>query len=300
MKKKVFTKSRPIRSGLIIAILLLPALLPTIRISASETADSVYFHIELDTLGSIRTGQVLQLTYTLVNSRFDTASYPVFNDSIEVLSGPKPHKCESYSLINGVEHKSRETGFYYLVRFRYGGETRIPVASVTAEGKTYTTPECRLSVHPAEVDISTLKCDLKVERLKDNYAKYCATLTCNVRPDQNPPLLTINGKTIQPHSKSYSNSHGKEEYVYRYYFTSDGYEVSCEELTFGGIPYSVKPQKSKMDNSDFLLECNIGRTNIHYVWPRLVWDNSANKLNKRTLIVHSTATSGTKRQRNID
>ena len=135
-----------------VCLLLLSAFLPVARTNASEVADSVYFRAEFDTVGGLRAGQVLQLKYALVNSQFDTAAYPVFNDSIEVLSDPKPHKRESYSIINGVERKSRETGFYYLVQFKHCGETRIPVASVTVDGKTYTTPEYRVSVHPAEVE----------------------------------------------------------------------------------------------------------------------------------------------------
>lgn len=57
-----------------------------VRVYASTTADSVYFHIKADTIREIRAGQVVELTYALVNSQFDTASYPVFNDNIEVVS----------------------------------------------------------------------------------------------------------------------------------------------------------------------------------------------------------------------
>ena len=77
-----------------------------VRVYASTTADSVYFHIKADTIREIRAGQVVELTYALVNSQFDTASYPVFNDNIEVVSGPKQHKCSSYTLVNGVGSKS--------------------------------------------------------------------------------------------------------------------------------------------------------------------------------------------------
>ena len=93
-----------------------------VHLYASNTADSVYFHVQLDTLGGLRVGQVLKLTYALANSQFDLVSSPVFNHSIEVVSGPKPHKSESYALVNGVGHKSHETGFYYFVRFRESGE----------------------------------------------------------------------------------------------------------------------------------------------------------------------------------
>ena len=249
-----------------ICLLLLSVFLPIARTHASGAADSVYFHAELDTVGSLRAGQVVQLTYALVNSQFDTAFYPVFNDSIEVLNGPKPHKRESYAIINGEERKSRETGFYYLVQFKHCGETRIPVASVTADGKTYTTPEYRVSVHPAEVDMSKLECHLKVEQLKSDKIKYRAILTCNVRPDQNPPMLTINGKTVPPNSRGYSTSEDKEEYTYNYYFTSDGYDVSCEELTFGGVPYSIKPYKSKLDDLDYLIAPLIIGALFELVW----------------------------------
>ena len=78
-------------------------LLAGVQVCASTTADSVYFHIKADTIREIRAGQVVELTYALVNSQFDTASYPVFNDNIEVVSGPKQHKCSSYTLVNGVE-----------------------------------------------------------------------------------------------------------------------------------------------------------------------------------------------------
>lgn len=250
MKKINSIPSRFISSRLIGCLLLLPMLLPSVRTNASETADSVYFHIRLDTLGGIHVGRVLKLTYALVNSQFSTASYPVFNDSIEVLSGPESHKSSSYSLVNGVGKKSYENCFSYLVRFRQSGEVRIPAASVTVGDRTYTTPECRVSVQPAEVDTSALKCSLKVEELTDAFAKYRAVLTCNTRPDQNPPLLLINGKTARPSSNSYSKSDGEEKYTYEYFFTSEGYEVSCKELTFGGIPYSVKPQKSKVNGMD--------------------------------------------------
>lgn len=265
-KRTSKTKYCFIRSRMFVCLLLLSAFLPVAHTHASETADSVYFHAELDTVGGLRVGRVLRLTYALVNSRFDTASYPVFNDSIKVLNGPKPHKRESCSIINGVKSNSYETGFYYLVQFKNSGEARIPVASVTADGKTYTTPEYRVSVHPAEVDMSKLECHLEVEQLKSDYVKYRAILTCNARPDQNPPLLTINGKTVPPNSNSYSSSKNKEEYTYTYYFTSEGYDVSCEELTFGGVPYSIKPRESKLDEADYIVAILIIGALFELIW----------------------------------
>ena len=95
-KRTSKTKYCFIRSRMFVCLLLLSAFLPVAHTHASETADSVYFHAELDTVGGLRAGQVLRLTYALVNTQFDTASYPVFNDSIEVLSGPKPHKRELF------------------------------------------------------------------------------------------------------------------------------------------------------------------------------------------------------------
>ena len=261
MTQKIYNiENRVIRIKQLLCILLFLAFFPVVRANASETADSVYFHVTLDTLGSLRAGQVQRLTYVLANSEIDSVSYPEFNDSIEVVSGPEPHKGSTYAIINGEEHSNSETGFAYLVRFREIGETRIPGASVTAGGKTYTTPECRVDVHPAEVDMSKVECRLTVEQLKSDKIKYRAVLTCNACPDQNPPMLTINGTKARPNSNGYSSSEGKQEYTYDYYFTSDGYDVSCEELTFGGKPYTIKPRKSKLDDApDY---CCIVRTDM--------------------------------------
>ena len=220
-------------------------LLAGVQVCASTIADSVYFHIKADTMREIRAGQVVELTYALVNAQFDSVSPPVFNSSIEVIEGPKSHEGSSYAIINGVGRESRESGFSYIVQFRQSGEVELPSASVKAGNRTYTTPECRVTVHPAVVDMNKLKCSLKVGRMAGGYAKYCATLTCNTRPDQNPPLLSINGETTRPSSTSYSGSEGKEEYVYRYYFNSEGYKVACEKLTFGGKAYKLRPRKCK-------------------------------------------------------
>lgn len=238
------TRGSLIRNTLIICLLLLSALSPSVRANASA-ADSVYFCMQLDTLGGIRAKQVLKLTYALVNAQFDSVAAPVFGDSIEVVSGPKPHKMSSYGSVNGVESKKHETGFYYFIRFKVSGEIPLPAASVKVGHQTLTTPGRCVSVRRAEVDRSKLQCRLEVEKLTGGYAKYRAKLICNVRPDQYRPLLIINGKTTQPSSTSYSNADGHEKYVYSYYFSSDGYEVASKELTFGGIPYFIEPKKIK-------------------------------------------------------
>jgi|GEM_PF-137232 len=259
-------ENRFIWNRLTICLLLFLALFPVVRANASDTADSVYFHIKLDTIGGLRIGQVQRLTYVLANSEYDSVYYPVFNDSIEVVNGPKLHKSSSYAVIDGVERSNSETGFAYLVRFQETGMTRIPAASVTAGGKTYTTSEYSVFVHPVEIDYSKLECSLTVEQLKNEFLKYHAVLKCNARPDQNPPLLTINGKTVPPNSKAYSSSEGKEEYTYTYYFNSDGYDVSCKELTFGGMPYSIKPHKSKLDDSDYIIAVLIICVLFELIW----------------------------------
>lgn len=241
-------------------------LLAGVQVYASTTADSVYFHIKADMMREIRAGQVVELTYALVNAQFDSVSPPVFNSSIEVIEGPKPHEGSSYAIINGVECKSHESGFRYLVQFRQSGEVELPYASVKAGNRTYTTPKCRVTVHPAVMDMNKLKCSLKVGRMAGGYSKYCATLTCNACPDQNPPLLSINGKTYRPTRKSFSSSNGKEEYVYEYFFNDDSYEVSCEELTFGGKPYSVKPKKGKLAGVDFLIAIVVAGALFELAW----------------------------------
>ena len=98
------------------------------------------------------------------------------------------------------------------------------------------------------------------------YAKYCATLTCNACPDQNPPLLSINGKIFRPTRKSFSNSNGKEEYVYEYFFNDDSYEVSCEELTFGGKTIFRQTEKGKLAGADFLIAIVVAGALFELAW----------------------------------
>lgn len=266
MKKPSGIRSKSVRDRLMICLLILSALGQTGRANASDTADSVYFHIKIDTLGGIYAGRVLKVTYALANSSFDTAVYPVFSDSIEQISGPESYKSSSYAIINGKGRQSQETGFRYLIRFRHSGEAWLPSASVTVGDRTYTAPGCRVSVRPPSVDMTALECQLKVEELENDRAKYHATLICNALPDQNPPLLSINGKTTRPSSNSCSNSGGKKKYVYHYYFSSKGYEVACQELTFGGQPYYVQPQKNKMDRtSSFIVFLMVGGL-FEWIW----------------------------------
>lgn len=101
--------TRPTVSSMQIYCILISALLSVVRVCASTTADSVYFHIKADTMREIRAGQVVELTYALVNAQFDSVSPPVFNSSIEVIEGPKSHEGSSYAIINGVGRKSRES-----------------------------------------------------------------------------------------------------------------------------------------------------------------------------------------------
>ena len=63
-------ENRFIWNRLTICLLLFLALFPVVRANASDTADSVYFHIKLNTIGGLRIGQVQRLTYVLANSEY--------------------------------------------------------------------------------------------------------------------------------------------------------------------------------------------------------------------------------------
>ena len=258
--------TRPPVSSMQIYCILISALLSVVRVYASTTADSVYFHIKADTMREIRAGQVVELTYALVNAQFDSVSPPVFNSSIEVIEGPKSHEGSSYAIINGVGRKSRESGFSYIVQFRQSGEVELPSASVKVGNLTYTTPECRVTVHPAVVDMNKLKCSLKVGRMAGGYAKYCATLTCNACPDQNPPLLSINGKIFRPTRKSFQIPTARKNTFTEYFFNDDSYEVSCEELTFGGKTIFRQTEKGKLAGADFLIAIVVAGALFELAW----------------------------------
>lgn len=70
-----------------------------------------------------------------------------------------------------------EQGFSYRIRFKKPGNTKLPLASIKANGKEYETPLTSVWVHPVDTNIDSVKCSIQLE---DSYRKgvFTAIVIC--------------------------------------------------------------------------------------------------------------------------
>ena len=105
------------------------------------------FYMELDTpRNGAKAGQELELKY-ISTADFDSVSPPVKN---------------------GILTDIYEQGFSYRIRFKKPGNTKLPLASIKANGKEYETPLTSVWVHPVDTNIDSVKCSIQLE---DSYRK---------------------------------------------------------------------------------------------------------------------------------
>lgn len=204
--------------------------------------ETIRFYMELDTTrNGAKVGQELELKY-ICTANFDSVSPPDFGTLIETVKGPTPHKA-GHTVRNGILTDIYEQGFSYRIRFKKAGKTKLPLASIKANGKEYETPLVSVWIHPADTHIDSVECSIQ---LNDSYRKgeqNRVILTCNRRPDSQSPRLLFNGVPTEPSGNGSSISNKKEKYDFYYTvtFTETGnYTCSCENLSFGGIPYQIK------------------------------------------------------------
>ena len=115
------------------------------------------FYMELDTpRNGAKAGQELELKY------ISTADPPDFGTLIETVEGATPHKA-GHTVKNGILTDIYEQGFSYRIRFKKPGNTKLPLASIKANGKEYETPLTSVWVH-----IDSVKCSIQLE---DSYRK---------------------------------------------------------------------------------------------------------------------------------
>lgn len=221
------------------------------------------FFMEVDTAYSgISVGQEVELRYSCT-APFDSVVPPEFGKEIEVVSGPKPRRVMSAVWGNGRKKQGSEIGFSFQIRFLREGIVSLPVASVKIGGKAYDTPPFNVWVKPALWDIQEVECLLSAftPHLWED-GTFRITLTCNRRPDQWSPLLTVNGRKYEPSGRSSGFSSakgtiggkpgtatGKERYEFHYNVPSgDGKTCTCsvEELSFGGVPYPMESREIEM------------------------------------------------------
>ncbi|MCS2388876.1 hypothetical protein NXV57_15480 [Bacteroides thetaiotaomicron] len=58
-----------------------------------------------------------------------------------------------------------EQGFSYRIRFKKPGNTKLPLASIKANGKEYETPLTSVWVHPVDTNIDSVKCSIQAWRI---------------------------------------------------------------------------------------------------------------------------------------
>lgn len=125
------------------------------------------FYMELDTpRNGAKAGQELELKY-ISTADFDSVSPPDFGTLIETAEGATPHKA-GHTVKNGILTNIYEQGFSYRIRFKKPGNTKLPLASIKANGKEYETPLTSVWVHPVDTNIDSVKCSIQLE---DSYRK---------------------------------------------------------------------------------------------------------------------------------
>lgn len=223
----------------------------------------VPFFMEIDTAyNGIYVGQEYNLKYRCT-VRFDSVRLPDFGSPIEIIKGPVSNRHMSTIIVNGEKKQRREDVFSYQVRFLREGIIRLPIASVRADGRVYTTPSLQVRVRSAVQNLEGVVCSVTT---RTSYIRegemFFVTLTCNRRPDNLAPLLELGDSTYEPSGSSSSFSYrkgvgedtsafvnAKESYEFHYKIRSDGsgvYTFSAKNLTFGGIPYPLDNQVIKM------------------------------------------------------
>ncbi|CUQ38320.1 hypothetical protein [Bacteroides thetaiotaomicron] len=133
----------------------------------SFTQETIRFYMELDTpYNGAKAGQELELKY-ISTADFDSVSPPDFGTLIETVKGPTPHKV-GHTVRNGISTDIYEQGFSYRIRSKKSGNTKLPLASIKANGKEYETPLTNVWVHQADTNIDSVKCSIQLE---DSYRK---------------------------------------------------------------------------------------------------------------------------------
>lgn len=139
------------------------------------------FYMELDTpRNGAKAGQELELKY-ISTADFDSVSPPDFGTLIETVEGATPHKA-GHTVKNGILTNIYEQGFSYRIRFKKPGNTKLPLASIKANGKEYETPLTSVWVHPVDTNIDSVKCSIQLE---DSYRKgvFTAIVICLYFPN---------------------------------------------------------------------------------------------------------------------
>lgn len=114
------------------------------------------FYMELDTPRQWSQSRTRAWIKIHQHSDFDSVSPPDFGTLIETVEGATPHKA-GHTVKNGILTDIYEQGFSYRIRFKKPGNTKLPLASIKANGKEYETPLTSVWVHPVDTNIDSVK-----------------------------------------------------------------------------------------------------------------------------------------------
>lgn len=93
-------------------------------------------------------GERFAVTFRLTNADgSDLRVQPI--DGCKLIYGPAQSTSQSYQVINGRATSSSATEYTYYYRAEKAGNFTIPAATVTADGKRYSTKPVSFTVHPA-------------------------------------------------------------------------------------------------------------------------------------------------------
>lgn len=235
----------------------------------SAQATPVRFYIEVDTTrNGICVGQEVKLSY-ICTADYDSIMPPDFGMFIEVVKKPTPHRA-GHTVRNGELIDIYEVGVNYQIRFTSAGRHTLPPASVKVNGKAYDTPPVSVWVKPVNRDMQDIVCELATlpGQLNVN-ERFEVTLTCNRQPDSNSPLLLINGRQIEPIGRSISTTNNTEKYQFHYYAQVNfegSYTLSVENLSFGGISYTLPDREVAVAGGVMRSEARTDNSGNQFVW----------------------------------
>lgn len=102
---------------------------------------------------SVVVNQQFKLTFKVNKVKVKEPVLPEFS-GFEVLTGPHRSTQQSYQLINGKMQSSESVTFTYILAATDEGEFKIPAASVTVDGKKYSSNPLYIKVLPQEQNSS--------------------------------------------------------------------------------------------------------------------------------------------------
>ncbi len=99
-------------------------------------------------------GQRFRIVFTLTNGDGENINVPEFT-GLDVLYGPARSQSSQFSIINGKTTSTKEESYTYTVVASKEGKYTIPSATITSDGKQYTSNQLSITVLPPDENVSS-------------------------------------------------------------------------------------------------------------------------------------------------